>query len=159
MFAFFYIPWVRARRAVPYAEPACLRYYDCVSGFDHEVFRISLTFDKIVIWHGKTDFLPSPVSIRDMPHYLEFVSGGVRREPTGDGNRLENGSVRFQLVLAGLGDFADYEHVVAVYLFHADRYSWIFLVFFETRGDSLGQLVGGQAGRLHIPDYRHGDHA
>src|SRR6266568_2145428 len=145
-----------ARRA-PTLIPACLRYNDRVSGFDHEVFRISLTLDKIVIWHGKTDFPPSPVPIRDMPHYLKFVSGGVRREAAGYGNRLENGSVRFQLVLAGLEDFSEHEHVVAVYLFHADRYRRIFLVLFETRGDPLSQLVGSQAGRLHIPDHRHRD--
>src|SRR5437867_856769 len=114
-------------RRTPTLIPACLRYNDRVSGFDHEVFRISLTLDKIVIWHSQTDFPPSPVPIRDMPHYLKFVSGGVRREATGDRNRLENGSVRFQLVLAGLGDFADYEHVVAVYLFDTDRHCRVFL--------------------------------
>src|SRR5881396_225199 len=58
----------------PTLIPAGLRYNDRVSGFDHEVFRIRLTLDKIVIWHDKTDFPPSPVPIRDMSHYLKFVS-------------------------------------------------------------------------------------
>src|SRR2546425_12888136 len=42
-----------ARRAAT-LMPTCLRYNNRVSGFDHEVFRITFAFEKIVIGHSKT---------------------------------------------------------------------------------------------------------